>query len=95
MEYNPEELERLALDKFVLNDFVEDERGFVAWQSFSLDKKKEDEEESVVTYYTEELVAQVLGYGRKLAEAQANGLVKDAVITVPAHYNLEKRLLLK
>jgi len=48
-----------------------------------------------VTYYTEELVAQVLGYGRKLAEAQANGLVKDAVITVPAHYNLEKRLLLK
>jgi len=44
MEYNPEELERLALDKFVLNDFVEDERGFVAWQSFSLDKKKDEEE---------------------------------------------------
>lgn len=97
MEYEPEALERLALDKFVLNDFVEDERGFVAFQSFSLDKKKDEdsEEDALVTYYTEELVAQVLGYGRKLAEAQAKGLVKDAVITVPAHYNLEQRLLLK
>lgn len=97
MEYEPETLERLALDKFVLNDFVEDERGFVAFQSFSLDKKKDEdsEEDALVTYYTEELVAQVLGYGRKLAEAQAKGLVKDAVITVPAHYNLEQRLLLK
>lgn len=59
MEYEPEALERLALDKFVLNDFVEDERGFVAFQSFSLDKKKDEdsEEDALVTYYTEELVA--------------------------------------
>jgi len=30
----------MRLNEFVMNDFVEDERGLVAWQSFSLDKKK-------------------------------------------------------
>ena len=33
----------------------------------------------------------ILKYGRDLAEYQANGDVRDAVITVPSYYNQEKR----
>ena len=46
-----------------MNDFVQDERGLVAWQTFSLD----DKEESTI-HYTEEIVAMILKYGRTLAE---------------------------
>ena len=36
----------------------------------------------------------ILKYGRDLAETQAKGLVKDAVITVPSYYNQEKRAMM-
>lgn len=55
MEYSEDYLKHLKLNEFVLNDFVQDERGLVAWQSFSIDKKASDDE--LVTYYTEELIA--------------------------------------
>ena len=53
----------MAADRFVLNDFVEDERGLVAFQTFSLESK-----DSTTVYYAEELVAMILKYGRTLAE---------------------------
>lgn len=40
------------------------------------------------------MIAQVLKYGRELAETQAKGPVKDAVITVPSYYNQEERLMM-
>jgi hypothetical protein len=64
MEFNAETLAKLKQERFILNDFVEDERGFVAYQLFSMDKS----DDKKVTYYTEEVVAQILKYGRNLAE---------------------------
>ena len=88
--YSDETVQKLALDKFVLNDFVEDERGLIAVQTFSIDKKAlKDDEDATTEYFNEELVAMVLAYGKSLSERQASGnsLVKDAVITVPSYYN--------
>jgi molecular chaperone DnaK (HSP70) len=50
-------------------------------------------EEKKVTYYTEEVIAQILKYGRNLAEIQAGGTVKDTVLTVPSYFNQEQRRL--
>ena len=36
----------------------------------------------------------ILKYGRELAEYQAKGVVKDAVITVPNYFNQEKRAMM-
>ena len=86
-DYDEEFLKTLALDRFVLNEFVEDDRGCIAYQTFSLDSKEE-----TTVYYAEELVAMILNYGRKLAEAQAEGqIVRDAVITIPSYFGQEKR----
>ena len=72
----------MRTEQFVLTDLVEDERGLVAYQSFSL----KDSEETTV-YYTEEVVAQILKYGRKLSETQAKGPVSECVITIPSYFN--------
>ena len=37
------------------------------------------------------MISMILKYGRDLAEYQANGDVRDAVITVPSYYSQEKR----
>ena len=81
-------LEKLALDRFVLNDFVEDDRGLVAFQTFSVESKNKEDTTTTV-YFSEEIVAMILRYGRTLAETQSNGIVKDAVITIPSYYNQE------
>ena len=75
--------------KFVTNDFATDERGLIAFQSFQLDKKDE-----TVEYFTEEMISMILKYGRELAETQAKGSVRDAVITVPNYFDQEKRLMM-
>ena len=68
---------------------MEDERGLLAVQTFSIDKKElKEDADAKTTYLSEELAAQILAYGRELAEKQAGGqIVKDAVITVPSYYN--------
>ena len=62
-EFDSEELEELRTFNYVMNDFVQDERGLVAWQTFSIDGK-----EDTTIQYTEEIVAMILKYGRTLAE---------------------------
>ena len=60
----------LKLDKFILNDFAEDDRGLIAFQTFSVDKKAlKDDKDAKTTYFSEELVSMVLAYGKGLAEA--------------------------
>ena len=67
--YDEETVQKLALDQFILNDFVEDERGLIAVQTFSIDKKElKNDEDAMTTYFTEELVAMILGYGKGLSE---------------------------
>jgi len=40
------------------------------------------------------MVSMILKYGRDLAEFQAKGPVRDAVITVPSYFDQEKRLMM-
>jgi hypoxia up-regulated 1 len=77
-----------------MNDFVEDERGMVAYQMFTLDKKKIKEGQETEIHYTEEIIGHILKYGRNLAEKQAGGNVFDAVITIPSYFEREQKLLL-
>ena len=71
----------------MLNDFVADERGMIAWQTYSL----ENQDEKTI-YYTEELLGMILKYGRQLSEKQVNGMtVVDCVITIPSYFNQEQR----
>ena len=62
LEHNEQNLKELQ-EKFVLNDFAQDERGLIAYQSFALDNK-----EDTLVYYTEEMIAMILKYGQRLAE---------------------------
>lgn len=95
LPYSEEVVKSLKLEKFILNDFVEDERGLMAVQTFSIDKKElKEDEDAMTTYMSEELAAMILAYGRELSEKQAKGLVKDAVITVPSFWGQEKRRML-
>ena len=47
-----------------------------------------------MTYFTEELISQIFKYGRDLAERKAEGLVKEAVVTVPSYFTQEQRLMM-
>ena len=72
LPYSAETVEALGLEKFILNDFVEDERGLVAVQTFTIDKKElKEDEDAMTTYMSEELAAMILAYGRELSEKQA------------------------
>jgi molecular chaperone DnaK (HSP70) len=90
--FNEDEIKALKETKFVMNDFVADDRGFVAWEIFSLDKKKNEEGEKEM-YYTEEILAMILKYGRTLSETQAGGKISDCVITVPNYFSRAQRHL--
>ena len=85
------------LENFVMNEFVEDDRGLLAYQTFTIkDVDDESEKESSKTiYYTEEMVAQIIGYGKFLAERQAGGPVVDTVLTVPSYFTQEQRRMLQ
>jgi molecular chaperone DnaK (HSP70) len=73
-----------------MNEFVEDERGLIAFQTFSIKNEDDAEKGSAKTiYYTEEMVAQILAYGKFLAERQAGGAVVDTVLTVPSYFTQE------
>ena len=78
------------MEKFVLNDMVRDERGLIAFQTFSIDEKAlAQDENATTTYFTEEFVSMILAYGKSLADEQAGGRLKQAVITIPCYYTQE------
>jgi len=61
----------------------------MTYESFSIEKKDQS-----IDYFPEEMVAMILKYGRSLAEFQADGTVRDAVITIPSYFDQEKRLMM-
>jgi hypoxia up-regulated 1 len=63
LNFDQQTIDKLALEDFVLNDFVEDERGYFAFQTFSIENKDE-----TTMYFAEEIVAMILKYGRTLSE---------------------------
>lgn len=48
-----------------MNNFAGDDRGLVGWK---ITRRHENETEEEVIMYTEELVAQLLKYGRQMSE---------------------------
>lgn len=78
--------------KYIMNEIVEDDRGLIGWK---VKKNPKDEEEEPEIFYTEELVAMILKYGKKLSEIAAGGTVKDCVITVPSYFDfVQKKMLI-
>jgi hypoxia up-regulated 1 len=63
----------------------------VGWK---LTRRSENDTEEEVIMYTEELVAQLLKYGRQMSEKQAGGTIKDCVITVPSYYTPQQRRMI-
>ena len=94
VEYNEEELEHLRKTKFIMNDHIRDERGLVGYEVFSLVKSEKDEGKKE-HYFVEEIIAMIMKYGRTLAETQADGTVRDSVITIPSYFNRERRLMIQ
>lgn len=69
-----------------MNEIVEDDRGLIGWK---VKKNPKDTKESPEIYYTEELVAMILKYGKRLSEISAGGSVKDCVITIPSYFTFQ------
>jgi len=76
-----------------MNEIVEDERGLVSW-SFER-PAYESEDAKKETLFAEEVVAMLLQYVKMLAEKQADGRVRDCVITVPSWFTYDQRLMVK
>lgn len=91
VEFDQSEIDRLANEKFVMNEFVVDERGLVAWVSFTIKEGDDDTkgQSETTTYFTEDIVSQILGYGKYLADRQAGSPVVDTVLTVPGYFTQE------
>ena len=77
-------IEKDAKLKYIMNEIVEDDRGLIGWK---IKKNPNDAEEEPEIFYTEELVAMILKYGKKLSEISAGGTVKDCVITIPSYFD--------
>jgi|TARA_B110000305_G_C19283407_1_gene560464 molecular chaperone DnaK (HSP70) len=80
-------------ERYVTNEFVADERGYVAWKVTKPAMGDEESEEQIL--YNEEVMAMLLGYVKMLAEKQAGGSVRDCVITIPSWFTYEQRLMVK
>jgi len=80
-------------ERYVTNEFVADERGYVAWKVTKPALGDEEAEEQIL--YNEEVMAMLLGYVKMLAEKQAGGAVRDCVITIPSWFTYEQRLMVK
>jgi molecular chaperone DnaK (HSP70) len=82
-QYSEDLVKKLKADRFVTNEIEADERGLIGWK---VHKKAKDGQGTEDIVYTEELIAQLLKYGRTLSETQAGGTVKDCVITIPSYF---------
>ena len=70
-----------------------DERGYVAWKIMRAPYGDEESVQEIL--YTEEILGMILQYIKMLAEKQAEGFVRDCVITVPSWFTYDQRLMLK
>jgi molecular chaperone DnaK (HSP70) len=86
-EYSEEKVQSFVNDYYWMNELVEDDRGMIAYKVIKKeqDKNGEDVEEEQILY-SEEVVSMMLKYGKKLAETQAEGTVRECVITVPSYF---------
>ncbi|CDW74071.1 protein heat shock protein [Stylonychia lemnae] len=90
-EYDSQKIDEMTKSRFLVNEFAEDDRGLVGWK---LTKKFDNGTEEDSIMYTEELIAQLLKYGRQMSEKQAGGTIKDCVITIPSYYTPSQRRMI-
>lgn len=93
-KYDADVISKMKAERFVTNDFVADERGYTAWK-VTRAAAGEGEEAAEEILYSEEIVAMLLQYVKMLAEKQAGGAVREAVITVPSWFTYDQRLMIK
>jgi molecular chaperone DnaK (HSP70) len=91
IEYSAENVEKLEKEGFVFSTMAKDERGLIG---FTVKKDSTESAEEEI-FYTEELLAMILGYGRKLAETLSEGYVRDTVITVPSYFDQTQRRMVE
>ncbi|CAI2382877.1 unnamed protein product [Moneuplotes crassus] len=89
LEYNQQNLEMLK-HKFYHNEFVADERGYIA---FKVELPEAGEAKSYV-FTVEEVLAMILSHAKYLAEVQSNGAVKNIYLTVPSWFSVSQRRML-
>ena len=90
-EWNADFIDKILKERYIVNELAEDDRGLVGWKVF---KKDDDGKREELIFYTEELAAQLLKYGRKLSEIQSGGTIKDCVITIPSYYTPSQRRMI-
>jgi len=92
-KYDSDVIADFKRSRFVTNEFVEDERGFVGWKVTRPKHGKEDAEEQIL--YSEEVIAMLMSYVKMLAEKQAGTTISDCVITIPSWFTHEQRLMFR
>lgn len=92
-KFDLDEITKFKEKRFVYNEIVSDERGFVAWKFTREAYGNEERREQ--TLFSEETVAMLIEYVKMLAEKQAGGQVRDCVITIPSWFTYDQRLMVK
>lgn len=87
-EFEEDFIKRMREQRFYVNPIEADDRGLIGWK---ITRKHENGTKEDNIYYTEELTAQLLKYGRQLSEKQAGGTIKDCVITIPSYFTPQQR----
>ena len=91
--YDEDKVAELKKHRYIFNEIVPDERGMVSWKIMRAGWGEEEAKEQVL--HTEEVVAMMFATVKAFAEKQAEGSVRDCVITVPSWYTYDQRLMLK
>lgn len=89
IEYNEENLEKLRKQYFH-NEFVSDERGYVA---FKINLDHNGDVKSYV-FTVEEIISMILRHAKFLAETQSKGSVEHIFLTVPSYFTMNQRRML-
>jgi molecular chaperone DnaK (HSP70) len=92
-KYDYDLVQKFKEERFVTNELVADQRGYVGWKITRAAYDKEAEKEEIL--YSEEVLAMLLAYVKFLAEKQAGGSVRDCVITIPSWFTYDQRLMVK
>ena len=94
LQANDSSVQDIINDRYIQTEIIPDERGFVGWKiTRKLFSNGSEPIEEIV--YTEELIGQILRYGKQMSEKQAGGsIIKDCVITVPAYFTYAQRRML-
>jgi molecular chaperone DnaK (HSP70) len=92
-KFDSDELAKFKEQRFVTNEYVADERGNIALKVTRAKHGDSEEEEEIL--YSEEIMAMLLSLVKGFAEKQAEGGVRDCVITVPSWFTYDQRLMVR